>query len=306
MAELIREVDNWKINYYQVYPYEEQTSENELIKKGGDILGIIVDNKTEMPEEEIKNVSKKIQNIVLIYAQRSEKTNIDYKVNLFFNGMKANIFVYSIIALLKFLYDNSLIRSTIKIEINDTIIKGSSRPDDKANFYIKMEPPNILELNYPLFDILNSISIRAEDLSTKHNIYELHTPLIKTAPLPIISPKALDNARYMTSYLVGLKNRFRTGNNFPSYHIYYFQEDKNTIRSRYFHTTTIIMEHKASPLSASMLHYFLMKIDKEFRYEELTHYQGKNPNNLSRIITKIETTDTKHFKLLAGGKCYSV
>ncbi len=301
MKELIIDDNKRNVYYYNVFPFSVIENNNSKYV-GGTTAAIVNLDKEDTNLEEMSKISSQLENTVVTFAQNGKEDTFDYVLNFFFNGIKVNLFSFAIVAFLRHLYDQSILRATISFNIDNVIIKGSSRPDKDMNFFIRYEKPDIIELEFSLYDVLNCLSLKTETLDSKHKVSLLEGPLIRNIPLPVKSLTYLEELKFNIGNIVNIR---RKNQNFPSLYIYFLKEEKNTIRSRYFRTSSILMENKAYPIQASMLHYFLSKVDKKFNNCELIHYQGKNKDELARVITKIDDSENK-ITLFSGGNCIPI
>lgn len=304
MQDLVKKVENWKIHYYKPFPTNLKKNSTENQARNEDIFGLVFLKKDEqITDEEMINVSKNIQNIALIFTQKSQFPQYDYELSFFFNGLKIKFFSYAVFGLLRFLYDSKIFKHNYRFKIGNLELKGSSIPDKNLNFYIKYNEPSINELSVSVFDFLACLSINAEKLSPNFKIYEIKSPFVNVVPIPLSSQSSLEKIKYSTGSIINLKRNFEE---LPSIHTYFSLGEEKIIRSRFLNTNSIIMEYPASPIACSLLHYFLMKIYNQFNYDEVIHYQGININKSNRLITRLEVDVTNSINLVSGGKCIPI
>jgi hypothetical protein len=195
-----------------------------------------VKNDKQLSDQDMINYSRELFNIPLVYAFDGKDETFEYDLYFYFNGIKINIFSHGIVAILRSLYDKETYRATVKFNIGKFIVKGSSRPDDNMNFFMSYKEPIVSELEYPLFNILECISIEPRNLSSKHKILAIHNDFMTYVPLPLRTEDEFSKIRYVTPSIL---NNKRSHSNFPSLYTYFVENDRK-IRSRYFRTSSIL------------------------------------------------------------------
>jgi predicted PhzF superfamily epimerase YddE/YHI9 len=305
MMNLLRNIDNWNIHYYNIFPIiidKDEANKNKVIPNYAALL-VNNDEKEHLSLDKKIEFSQKIQNLPILFAESGKDNTFDYNLDFYFNGYKIKLFSFSIFALLRYLYDQSILRTSLNLNIGNFTIKGSSRPDDDMNFFIRYTYPKIDELNYSLYEILSCLDLSAENLDPNHSICQMESELINIIPLPIKNMKNFSQVKPQTGNIVSLRREHK---DLPSLLSYVIGDDGKTIQSRFYSTHSIIMEMACTPIEASMLHYFLMKIDKNLQYDIIRHYQGEKISRPTRLITKVDHSQSKETVLMSGGEVYPI
>ncbi len=303
MTDLIKKVDEYDIHYYNVFPIVIDIDEAKKNKIIPNYSALVYNNSDEILYNKKKEISTQIQNIPVMFTQPDKDDSYKYKIDFYFNGYKINLFSFSIFTLLRYLYDNSVLRSSLDINIDGATIKGSSRPDDDMNFFIRYNIPKIDELDYSLFEVLSCLGLNADNLDPHFSICQMESLLIDIIPLPVKNKKNFSVVKPHTGNILNLR---RNHKNLPSLYAYIVGDDGKSIQSRFFSTHSIIMEMASTPIEASILHYFLMKIDKNLKFDVIRHYQGEKIDRPTRLITKVKGSQSNEIELMSGGEVFPI
>lgn len=303
MDYLPEELGKWSIKYYKVLPAESSRDSQVRTNISNNIVGLIY-GKKQPDIKEIESISYEIDNIVLIYAHLLDKQSLQYQIYCFYNGKRLNIISYSLFSFIAYLYDLSVLNRSVSLILDNSEIEVSTYPDRNYDFNLRVRPPKIIELDIPLYEVLESLSINGDILNTQHKICILESPFDRVITIPVNLKEQLKQVEFKVDRIVYNAQKYGRKRVFPSFLIYAVDKNGERIDSRYINTKNKIFECPASPVEATMLHYFLYLVEKQLSSEKIHHYQGGHINSPTRFITQPDHDYADMWT--AGGKCLPI
>jgi predicted PhzF superfamily epimerase YddE/YHI9 len=301
MDNLPDSIDNWSIKYFSVLPVHLEQESQAINEVNDNVVALIYDETEPSDLSKIKTISYELNNTVLIYAHPDPTYSSLYKLHCFYNGQKLNIVSYALFSLIGFLYDRSVLSHSIRFALDGNEIEVSTYPDRNSNFAIMVNPPQITELDVPLYEVLESISLDGDLLNTDHKICILENDFDRFILIPVLLQEHLKKIDFKVDKIVYNSQKYGRKRVFPSFLVYSVSKDGRRIDSRFINTSGKIFECSASPMEASMLHYYLHSVEKQLPSDGIHHYQGNYINRPTHFIT----SPSKDYADVwtANGKC---